>query len=100
MAKYTETGLINKGDRGELVARMILMLAYDKAQIFSQPEATLHTINFSRAVSVQDFLTGLLGVQRWDAIKHAKPDNVHSDVTLEQAFRNCKVRFTHFGRAR
>ncbi|PCH39028.1 hypothetical protein WOLCODRAFT_29336 [Wolfiporia cocos MD-104 SS10] len=101
--KYTKSGLISKGDRGELVARLLLTLALDKAQIRSQvgpkgASALKAAINYSRAVLVKDFLVALLGEEHWERIKTMKPDSMLGE-SMEDAFKYAKVRFTHFGRA-
>ncbi|PCH37280.1 hypothetical protein WOLCODRAFT_140783 [Wolfiporia cocos MD-104 SS10] len=95
LQKYTKSGLISKGDRGEMVARLLLTLAFDKAQMSSQAEAA---INYSNAVLVKDFLVALLGEEQWGRIKTMRPDNTLGK-SLEDAFKYAKVRFTHFGRA-
>ncbi|KAJ8462310.1 hypothetical protein ONZ51_g10986 [Trametes cubensis] len=78
-------GLLDKGQRGELVARLLLIFAHDKAQglqrSLSDPSAAT---NWSQKVPRPD----LPGISSLQAITTA----------LEEAFDGAYVRFSHFVR--
>ena len=91
---YLKHGLISKGERGELVARLLLTLAHDECVKFDYRKAD--EAQYSRPVPVFDFLTALVGPTHMKVILESRPDNVHDGVTFEEAFKDAKVNFTHF----
>ena len=91
LERHLATPLIDKGERGELVARLILTLAYDAA--VRRYQGTLHTC----AVPFESFLQELFGDTNYERIADNKPDD--GDDTFRDAFKNAYVRFTHFVRA-
>lgn len=101
LGNHTASGLILKGERGELVARLILILAIDEAHRtcfgLPPPDGT-RAVYYSRAVPVGTFLRALLAEDQWQRVRVARPDNMPGE-TLEDVFKNAKVRFTHFARA-
>jgi hypothetical protein len=78
-------GLVDAGSRGELVARILLLLAWDKC--FSGMDK-LASSNFLQAVKLRDFLQPLLNL------------NAEMQATLKTAFdspdKTAWVRCTHF----
>jgi len=84
------SSLIGKGERGELVARLILTLAYDAAVRKSGPGLR------TRAVPLQAFLEELFG-EHYATIANSTP-NIGS-VKFSEAFKDAQVRFSHFARA-
>ncbi|KAH9902800.1 hypothetical protein C8Q73DRAFT_671815 [Cubamyces lactineus] len=95
-------GLLDKGQRGELVARLLLIFAHDKAQApqrsLSDPAAAT---NWSRKVPVLTFLKALLTAGHHESIRDCFPANarhVNQPVTLDKAFDGAYVRFSHFVR--
>ncbi|KAH9902805.1 hypothetical protein C8Q73DRAFT_671837 [Cubamyces lactineus] len=95
-------GLLDKGQRGELVARLLLIFAHDKAQApqrsLSDPAAAT---NWSRKVPVLTFLNALFAADHHEKIRNCFPANarhVNQPVTLDKAFDGAYVRFSHFVR--
>lgn len=100
--------LIDKGERGELVARLLLTLAWDAAihnlistGQFPKPRVSHehgHSV-YSRPIRLIDFLTALLPSTYLDQILQSTPDNQSGGKTFGEAFEHAYVHFTHFGRA-
>ena len=84
--------MLDFGERGEVVARVLLTEAYDRAVKLESPHE-----NFSFGCSVKAFLTQLLSDPHIDCILDSKPDNTEGS-TLENVFQKSMVRFTHFVR--
>ncbi|KAK0184551.1 hypothetical protein F5146DRAFT_241732 [Armillaria mellea] len=108
VSELLQNDLINKGERGELVARLLLILAWDAAihKLMSQPthptlwdthEAGLAA--YSRPIRLIDFLAALLPAEYLAQILKSTPDNQLGGKTFEEAFEHAYVYFTHFGRA-
>ena len=94
MSYYLGHGLISKGEPGELIARLLPTLVHDKCVKFDPMK--VHEAQYSKPVSVFDFLTALVGPTHMKVILTSQPDNVHDGVTFEEAFKHAKVNFTHF----
>ncbi|KAG6825825.1 hypothetical protein H0H92_002298 [Tricholoma furcatifolium] len=92
--KWLASGLISKGDRGELVARLLLTLAHDLAVL--NILETSDTVKFSRKIPVVDFLSALISPQYVGQVLNATPCNLKSDTRLLDAFQDAFVHFTHF----
>ena len=91
---YLRNGLISKGVRGELVARLLLTLAHNKCVRFDS--AKVHEAQYSKAVPLSDFLEALVGHGHMQKILKSRPDNVPGGATFKEAFKHAKVNFTHF----
>jgi len=91
---YLGHGLISKGERGELITRLLLTLAHDKCVEFDYKKAD--EAQYSKPVPLVDFLAALVGPNHMKGILQSRPDNVHDGVTFEEAFKDAKVNFTHF----
>ncbi|EGO24869.1 hypothetical protein SERLADRAFT_415804 [Serpula lacrymans var. lacrymans S7.9] len=90
-----KSGLLDKGAMGELVARLLLIFAYDRAirnSYSTKPQ------NYSQGVRLIDFLKALFSETWMDEIMRCIPDNVSSEVTLKDMFKESYIRFTHFGK--
>jgi len=87
------TNIIGKGERGELVARLILTLAYDAAVKQCKAGEEQHTL----AVPLETFLQELFGETNYVLIPNSKPHI--GSLTFREAFKDAQVRFTHFVRA-
>ncbi|PCH38944.1 hypothetical protein WOLCODRAFT_141017 [Wolfiporia cocos MD-104 SS10] len=93
---FVKDGLIEKGNKGELVMRLLLIEAFDAAarKDFSGPP------QFNKPVSLFAFLEALFGTQKLKQIKKMVPDNMRSNSkTFEDAFKDAQVHFTHFARS-
>ncbi|KAH8113056.1 hypothetical protein DFH11DRAFT_1705663 [Phellopilus nigrolimitatus] len=107
---HIESGLIDNGKRGELVARLIFTLAYDQAADAYDEDTSESRKNavdgnatgspfYSRGVPLKYFIKALFGKAHAEHIFKSYPDNVRNGQTFEQAFERAWVRFTHFQRA-
>ncbi|KAG6915651.1 hypothetical protein DXG01_010615 [Tephrocybe rancida] len=97
-SRWFNTGLVSKGARGELVARMLLTQAHDLYILETLRNRILPTderISFSRKIPVVDFLRTLISEEYIEMILSAKPQNMNGE-TLETAFRGAFVYFTQF----
>ncbi|KAF9465579.1 hypothetical protein BDZ94DRAFT_1346066 [Collybia nuda] len=83
LQNYLSHGLISKGERGELIGRLLLTLARDKALK-------------CESVGVIEFLEALIGNDYIDSVKKSRPANIVNGQTLEEAFSNARINFTHF----
>jgi hypothetical protein len=99
---HIESGLVDKGERGELVARLLLMLAQDKTveaqhEKARQSRQAHEDVLYSTEVPVNEFMQTLFP-HAWDEIGSSQPDNCPNGEKFEEAFIDAVVRFTHFGR--
>ena len=112
LLKFLKEGLISKGEHGELVARLLLTLAHDRAAVTLSNNAVLRghvgspgrklqpaEVQYSRAIPLITFLRELIGEQHLQTILQSMPDNVTSGVTFEEAFKDVRVHFTRFAKA-
>ena len=94
---FLKDGLVSKGERGELLARLLLTLAHDKCVDFDSANA--HEVQYSRPVLLADFLEALVGPGHMKKILESRPDSLPDGATFEEAFKDAKVNFTHFVQA-
>ncbi|KAI6037804.1 hypothetical protein EDC04DRAFT_2700044 [Pisolithus marmoratus] len=97
-----DNGLIDLGQKGEVVMRLLLRMAYMDAIITEQADEIDRTgePNFSKGCSFLVFLQALFARQFHEEILRSEPNNgVTSTCTLEDAFEHAVVRFTHFVKA-
>ncbi|THH03138.1 hypothetical protein EW145_g6499 [Phellinidium pouzarii] len=106
LQSYTESGLIEKGQRGELVARLIMTMAYDEAvDAFNEENGTLFPANsgvhplYSQGVPLMYYIKALLGNEHAENIFNSRPNNVKDGKPFREAYKDAWVRFTHFQRA-
>ncbi|KAJ7211190.1 hypothetical protein GGX14DRAFT_623773 [Mycena pura] len=116
-----QSNLIGKGERGELVARALLIMAIDEAihrearkvannaireqslpfdlvQLYDNGETAYHKV-----VPVKQFIEALFADKHHRAVMESLPENVGLNAdppptTFEKAFQNGYVRFSHFMR--
>ncbi|KAG8217164.1 hypothetical protein J3R82DRAFT_5244, partial [Butyriboletus roseoflavus] len=91
-------GLIDLGQRGEVVMRVLLRKAYMEAIVAEQGSQGPQP-NFSKGCSFLQFLKALFADRHHDRILKATPENGVEEHTLEDAFKDAVVRFTHFVKA-
>jgi hypothetical protein len=87
------TSGMDKGDRGELIAMLLLILGYDQAR------DKLDTQDDPRpAIPLLDFLEGLLNSNTMGDVRNALPTHARDEhiSTLGEAFKDSKVYFNHF----
>jgi hypothetical protein len=103
LAQNVREGLIDKGQRGELVARLLLTLAHDLAledmRIPHKPNQCQVEQLYSSPIPVITFFRALLTQQYVDSLLSRHPDNNPDGPTFEEAFVDAYVMFTHFGKA-
>ena len=87
----------SKGERGELLARLLLTLGHDKCVDFDSAKA--HEAQYSWPVRLFDFLEALVGPGHMKKILESSPDNLPDGATFKEAFKDAKVNFTHFVQA-
>ncbi|KDR73813.1 hypothetical protein GALMADRAFT_633519 [Galerina marginata CBS 339.88] len=98
-----DKGFIDKGERGELAARIILTLAHDKClnpPEESQRQSLTREIEprFSQAIPLVQFFGSLVGKANFEKILNALPNNVSDGLPFSKAFETAKVNFTHFAK--
>ncbi|KAG9075046.1 hypothetical protein FRC06_010306, partial [Ceratobasidium sp. 370] len=92
-------GLIAKGGRGELLARLLLTKAHDRVVRLISPEPEAPP-KFTQPILLSDFLEALVGTKNKDRILNAKPNNVPDGVTLaESVLGKAMLNFTHWAKA-
>lgn len=107
LRKVVGEGLIDKGERGELVARCLMLRAFDRAvhKVGGSKNppfgAQVHPekLRYSRGIPLVDFLRALVADGHIEMILKSKPDNIPDGETLETAFKDARVYFTHFAKA-
>ncbi|KAH7925110.1 hypothetical protein BV22DRAFT_1129298 [Leucogyrophana mollusca] len=87
-------GLIDRGLRSELVWRQLVMDAYLRAVRTEQQDDLV----FSRGCGLITFIKELFTETYAGQILSSAPDNVHSTTKFAEAFKDARVRFTHFGK--
>ncbi|CAL1698542.1 unnamed protein product [Somion occarium] len=96
VASIFEDGIVNKGEQGELATRLLLTLAYDRAVKAHYGESHANNL-YSQGVPVVKFLQELFSEDVIESILHSYPEGCPGS-TLEEAFEDGWVRFTHWGR--
>ncbi|KZS99725.1 uncharacterized protein LAESUDRAFT_732934 [Laetiporus sulphureus 93-53] len=100
LTSFVKSGLISKGERGELVMRLLLLEAFDKAT-----RKTFENVNdrksmtFDHPIPVIDFLKALFGEKNMKTVLDKDARNRANWRTFEKAFGNAYVHFTHFGKS-
>jgi hypothetical protein len=89
LAMHSNLNCIDRGRRGELVASLLMMQAYDVARKFSE----------TRWVSVGNFMKALLPSQKYDTLLRSAPTSWpmnHGDSeTFEATFKDYGMWFNH-----
>jgi hypothetical protein len=89
---WTDNELLEKGELGELLARTIITFAHDLViEEQSKP-------SFSAPIRLVDFIKALFKKEDAERILEAPPQNTTDGKSLEEAFKNAYIRFTHFAR--
>jgi hypothetical protein len=90
------SGLLNQGERGEVVFRQLISEAYRRSVRTDHPDD--YPRIFSKGCKLTTFITELFSKDYADQILDSVPDNVKSTTKFAEAFDDAIVRFTHFGR--
>jgi hypothetical protein len=103
LVRNLREGLIEKGQRGELVARLLFTLAHDRAL---EDMEIPHRLNqgqlqklFTSPIPAVTFFRALFGEQYANSLMRIRPDNNPNGPTFEKAFTDAYVSFTHFSKA-
>jgi hypothetical protein len=103
LTQNVREGLIEKGQRGELVARLLLTLAHDQelADIKIPHRANQGQLEklYTSPIPVTTFFRALFHDQYTDTLMKCHPDNDAKGPTFEDAFADAYVSFTHFSKA-
>ena len=97
LAEFVRDGLIDKGESGELVMRLLLTEAWNAAAKTSCARDGV-PLSFSRAVHLVDFLQELFGDQHLQTILRSHSDNDAQSGSFQEVFKHAFVRFLHFAR--
>ncbi|KAG9089296.1 hypothetical protein FS749_001444 [Ceratobasidium sp. UAMH 11750] len=96
---WCNRGLIDKGERGELLARLLLTKAHDHIIRLISPELRPPP-GFTRPILLSHFLEALVGEENKDKIFSARPNNVPNGLTLaESVLGKARLNFTHWAKA-
>lgn len=91
-----QSGLLDRGERGEVVARMLVTEAYDRA--VAENTSDEQTLLFSFSCRLVNFIRQLFSAARAEAILKSKPANCDGK-TFEEVFGDAWIRFTHFAKS-
>jgi hypothetical protein len=93
-----ESGLLNRGELGELTGRQLLLDAYHRAVEFEHTTTTKNTpLNFSAGCRLITFIKMLFTEKNAEMLLNSSPDNVEG-IPFKDAFKDALVCFTHFGK--
>lgn len=102
LAQFLRKGIADKGERGELVARLLVTEAFDHAaQVEQVDHACQHLASQGTGeVTVVQFFKSLLGETYVNKVLNMHADNMGADneMTFEDVFAKSAIRFTHFVR--
>ena len=123
LAKYASNGLVERGESGELAARLLLITAYDNAVKNKNGLQQAHNRFFSDPVPLLSFLKELFGEDNCNTLfKSTCTTSVHAtrsqkqasttkkkasksekttttfELPFEEMYKDAYVRFTHFAR--
>lgn len=90
------SGLLDRGERGEVVARMLVTEAYDRA--VAENASDEQTLLFSFGCRLVNFIRKLFSAARAEAILKSKPANCDGK-TFGEVFGDAWIRFTHFAKS-
>ena len=88
-----QRGILARGDRGEMVARLLWTLSHDRV---SRDNHKSDVVEFHKPIPVLDFLRALFHENHWDKIRDAKPMGNEDGPTLSMAFDKAYIQFSHF----
>ncbi|KAH7908450.1 hypothetical protein BJ138DRAFT_1157601 [Hygrophoropsis aurantiaca] len=91
------SGILDLGQRGEIVMRLLLMKAYLKAVRADHQRDS--EVTFSKGCSLVTFVSELFTDRFSSDVLSSTPDKMVDGVAFADAFKNSVVRFTHFVKA-
>ena len=103
LCDHVGNGLIEKGQQGELAARLLLTLAHDAALEMMTVDRRPYQGQIERLcttpVPLLTFLSALFAQPHMERFKKTCPDNQPTGPTFEESFEDAYIMFTHFGKA-
>jgi hypothetical protein len=90
-----QRGFLARGERGEMVARLLWTLAHDQVSRNNR-KPDLDVVQFHKPIRVLDFLRALFHEGHWTKIRDARPMGNEDGPTLSEAFHDAYVQFSHF----
>ena len=103
LCDHVKDGLIEKGQRGELAARLLLTLAHDAALEKMTVDRRAHQGQierfFTTPIPLLTFLSALFAQPHVERIKGTCPDNQPTGPAFEESFKDAYIMFTHYGKA-
>lgn len=98
LTNILDTGLLNRGELGELTGRQLLLDAYHRAVEHERPDHLKKTPpNFSAGCRLITFIEMLYTKECAERVLNSTPDNM-TGVSFREAFKDALVCFTHFGK--
>ncbi|THH04277.1 hypothetical protein EW146_g10218 [Bondarzewia mesenterica] len=98
LQRYMGNGVLDLGERGEVVARVLVTEAYDRAVLRDHSRDYGGRMLFSLGCHVTTFIEELFEDSIAQQILDGRPDNVADGLTFREAFEDASVRFTHFAK--
>ncbi|EMD31840.1 hypothetical protein CERSUDRAFT_127211 [Gelatoporia subvermispora B] len=97
VASAIDNDLCSVGERGEVVGRTLVTLAYERA-VESESRSLDGSVHYSAGCSLIGFIKELFPEKFAEEILDSHPDNAGTKQTMRDAFKDAHVRFTHFAR--
>jgi len=95
LTDIVETGLLDRGELGELTGRQLLLDAYHRAVEFEHDKKK--PLNYSAGCRLVTFINELFTSKYAGMILNSTPDNV-AGLPFKEVFKDALVCFTHFGK--
>jgi hypothetical protein len=104
LSNFINDGLIAQGTVGEIIGRVLSILAIDHA-IHARGVEGQHQLKYQTPVTVAEYYRALLNDTDWDILRQSVPENardlteIDSNITFEEAFADAYVHFSHYAKA-
>jgi hypothetical protein len=104
LSEFIDDGVIALGTIGELIGRVLSILAMDRA-INSLPPGEHRQLKYQTPVSVAAYYEALLTNEAWESLRLSVPANggqlkkSDAETTFEAAFQNAYIHFSHYAKA-
>jgi hypothetical protein len=90
--------LLDRGERGELIAQVLLTIAHDQVIINNNPSSFALSLPFHSPIKLLDLLEQLFSPEVWQHVCNAMAlEAYEGDAKLEDRFDKAWVSFSHFG---
>jgi hypothetical protein len=104
LGTFIDEGLAPQGTVGELIGRVLSILAMDRA-IQALPKEEQRQLKYQTPVTVVAYYQALLSNNAWEKLRRSVPINrrelseVSATCTFEDAFANAYLHFSHYAKA-